>query len=84
MPAARLARGETDIALHQIQELLAVPGVVVIGPLPGDLDGQLPFSAALVSGTRHADAGRKPIGFLVTPQAKAAITAKGMQASEYK
>jgi molybdate transport system substrate-binding protein len=80
MPAARLARGEAEIALHQIQELLAVPGVVVIGPLPGELDGQFVFSAALVSGTRQADAGRTLIAFLVTPQAKAVMNRKGMQA----
>lgn len=80
MPAARVARGEAEIALHQIQELLAVPGVVVIGPLPGELDGQFVFSAALVSGTRQADAGRKLIAFLVTPQAKAVMNRKGMQA----
>ena len=79
MPAARVARGEAEIALHQIQELLAVPGVAVIGPLPGDLDGQFLFSAALVSGTRHAGAGTELIAFLTTPQAKAVVKSKGME-----
>ena len=81
MPAARVASGEAEIALHQIQELLAVPGVVVIGPLPGELDRQFVFSAALVSGTRQADAGRKLIAFLVTPQAREVMNRKGMQAA---
>ncbi len=81
MPAARVARGEAEIALHQIQELLAVGGVVLIGPLPGDLDGQFMFSAAVVSGTAHADAGRTLIAFLASPQARAVMNSKGMQAA---
>jgi molybdate transport system substrate-binding protein len=81
MPAARVARGEAEIALHQIQELLAVPGVVVVGPLPGDLDGQFMFSAALVSGTKHAEAGRQLIAVLVTAEAKTLMNSKGMHAA---
>jgi molybdate transport system substrate-binding protein len=80
MPGVRLARGEAELALHQIQEL-AVPGVVVIGPLPGGLDGQFMFAAALVSGTPQADAGRELIAFLLTAHAKAVINGKGMQAA---
>lgn len=83
MPGARLARGEAEIALHQIQELMAVPGVVVIGPLPGELDGHFHFSAAVVNGTRHADAVRQLIAFLDTPQAHAVINKLGMQAAAH-
>lgn len=79
MPAHRVARGEADIALHQIQELLAVPGVAVIGPLPGDLDGKFLFSGVLVSGTAHAGAGKELIAFLTTAQAKAVMRSKGME-----
>jgi molybdate transport system substrate-binding protein len=81
MPAVRLARGEADIALHQMQELSSVSGVVVIGPLPGDLDVEFRFSAALVNGSSHHQPGRALIAYLLTPQAKAAINAKGMRAS---
>ena len=79
MPAARVARGEAEIAASG-PELLTVPGVVVIAPLPGELDGQFVFAAALVSGTGRADAGRKLIAFLVTPRAREVIQRQGMPA----
>jgi molybdate transport system substrate-binding protein len=43
MPGHLVARGEAEVALHQVQELLAVPGVEVVGPLPGDLQGTFLF-----------------------------------------
>ena len=79
MPASRVARGEAEIALHQIQELLAVPGVAVIGPLPGDLDGKFLFSVVLVSSTAHVGAGKELIAYLTTAQAKAVMRDKGME-----
>lgn len=40
-----LARGEAEIALQQISELLPVPGVKVIGPLPEEVQLLTTFSA---------------------------------------
>jgi molybdate transport system substrate-binding protein len=79
MPANRVARGHAEIALHQIQELRAVPGVTVVGPLPGDLDGKFLFSAVLVSGTARQKAARELIAFLTTPDAKAVMRNRGME-----
>lgn len=78
MPANRVTRGQAEIALHQIQELLAVPGVVVVGPLPGDLDGTFLFTAVLVSGSAQVEAGNQLIAFLTTPEAKAVMRRRGM------
>jgi molybdate transport system substrate-binding protein len=81
MPASRLASGQADIALHQIQELLAVPGVVVIGPLPGELDGRFLFSAVVVRETVHQQAGKDLIAFLTAPAARETIRKRGMEPS---
>jgi molybdate transport system substrate-binding protein len=79
MPGVRVASGRAEIALHQIQELIAVPGLEVVGPFPEELDGTFMFSAALVTGTVQAEAGRAFIGFLRTPESRAAIKSKGME-----
>lgn len=79
MPANRVASGAAEIALHQIQELRAVPGVTVVGPFPGDLDGRFLFSAVVVSGTARQKAGQQLIDFLVAPGAKAVMRNKGME-----
>jgi molybdate transport system substrate-binding protein len=81
MPANRVARGEAEIALHQIQELRAVPGVVVVGPFPGSLDGKFLFSAILASGSARQKAAEQLITFLISPHAKAVIRNTGMEPS---
>ena len=81
MPAHRVARGDAEIALHQIQELRAVPGVAVVGPFPGALDGKFLFSAVLVSGTAREKAGTQLIAFLIAPHARAVMRNRGMEPS---
>lgn len=43
----RVLAGEADLAAQQVSELLAVPGLDVLGPLPPELGGATLFSAAL-------------------------------------
>jgi molybdate transport system substrate-binding protein len=74
-----VTRGEAEIALQQMAELLAVPGLDVVGPLPADLQSVTIFTAAIPSHAVHADAGRALIGLLTTPFAKSVIKAKGLE-----
>jgi molybdate transport system substrate-binding protein len=78
MPGRLVARGEAEVALHQMQELMAVPGVEIVGPLPGDLQGTFLFSAAVTVGARDVKAAKALVAFLRTSKAKAVIKAKGM------
>jgi molybdate transport system substrate-binding protein len=71
-------RGEADIGIQQMAELMAVPGIDVVGPLPADLQMVTPFVAAIPASASHAEAGRAAIEFLTTPEAKAVIKAKGL------
>ena len=79
MPGYKVAVGRADIALHQLQELLAVPGIDIVGPFPRDIQGVFMFSAGVQSGAEEADAARGLINFLRTPEATAIIKAKGME-----
>jgi molybdate transport system substrate-binding protein len=74
-----VANGEAEIAVHQIQELISVPGIEIVGPLPGDLQSTIVFSGAIMAGTKEAEIGKALINFLRTPDAAAAIKAKGME-----
>jgi molybdate transport system substrate-binding protein len=52
-----IARGEAEIGIQQISELLPVAGIEIVGPLPGDLQKVTVFSAGLcTSGTEPAGA----------------------------
>jgi len=72
-------RGEADIGMQQLAELMAVPGIDVVGPLPAELQSVTPFVAATPANAAHAAAGRAVIDFLTTPAAKAVMKAKGLE-----
>lgn len=75
---AVVAAGKAELALHQIQELMAVPGIEIVGPLPDALQETFVFSAALLAGAREPAAARALLAFLTTPEARAVVKAKGM------
>lgn len=78
MPGYMVATGKAEIALHQMQELMAVPGIEIVGPLPADLEETFVFTAAIMVRAENSDAAKKLIEFLRTPEAMAVIKAKGM------
>ena len=78
-PGEAVANGAAEIALHQLQELMAVPGIEIAGPFPGELQGSFAFSVALGSNAKETGAGKALIEFLRTPQAVDVIRAKGMK-----
>jgi molybdate transport system substrate-binding protein len=74
-----LLRKEVEIGIQQLPELMAVPGIDIIGPLPSDIQMKTVFSAGLSASASNADGGRALIAFLKTPAAAAAIRSKGME-----
>jgi len=73
-----LASGEIELGAAQIPELMAVPGVEVVGPLPADLQTITIFSVALATEAREADAAKAFIQFLSGPRAAPVYKAKGL------
>jgi molybdate transport system substrate-binding protein len=76
--ATLLISGEAELALQQKPELLHVPGVEIIGMLPGDLNLITAFAAGLMPGCKHAETGKALIASLRSPLATAAFRAKGL------
>jgi molybdate transport system substrate-binding protein len=72
-------RGEADIGIQQMAELMAVDGIDVVGPLPEGIAGATMFTAAVTANAIHPAAARAAITFLTTPAAKAVIKAKGLE-----
>ena len=52
------ARGEVEIAVQQVSELMAVPGVEIVGRLPPEIEGVTLFSAGVFRGAAQAASGR--------------------------
>ena len=74
-----VANGEAELGVAQIQELMSIAGIEIIGPLPGDLQDTIVFSAAIMASARDTEASRALVNFLRTPEAAAVIKAKGME-----
>jgi molybdate transport system substrate-binding protein len=77
--AALVASGEADIAVQPVSELLKVQGLDYVGPIPAELQLIQMFAAAVVAGSKEADAGGKLIAFLSSDRAAAAIRRSGME-----
>ncbi len=73
-----LVAGEIDLGAAQIPELMAVPGVDVIGPLPAELQTVTIFSVGLAAEAKEADAAKAFIQFLAGPRATPVYKAKGL------
>jgi len=71
-------RGEAEIGIQQMAELMAVPGIDVVGPLPDGVQSATQFTAFVPSAARELAAARALIDFLRKPTAKAVIKAKGL------
>jgi molybdate transport system substrate-binding protein len=74
-----VANGDAEIGVRIIQELMPVAGIEIVGPLPGDLQHTMVFSAAIMTGAKEVEAAKALINFLRTPEAVAVIKAKGME-----
>jgi molybdate transport system substrate-binding protein len=74
-----IARGDAEIGFQQVSELLPVPGIDYVGPLPPEVQQVTIFSAGIAVGARELDAGRALIKFLASPAASPAITKSGME-----
>jgi molybdate transport system substrate-binding protein len=74
-----VAKGEAEIGLQQIAEILGVPGLDLVGALPDELQHVTVFCAAVAATSRDAAAACRVVEHLASHQAAAIIRAKGME-----
>jgi molybdate transport system substrate-binding protein len=76
---AVIARGEAEIGFQQMSELLPIPGIDHVTPLPPEVQKVSVFSAGVASSTRDAEAAHAIIKFLASPEAAGAISKSGLE-----
>jgi molybdate transport system substrate-binding protein len=72
------ARGEVELAVQQMSELMVVPGVNVVGPLPATLQSPAMFSAGVFASTDMREAAMRLVEFLASADAAGALQAAGL------
>ena len=75
-----VAKGESELVLTLISEILPEPGVELAGPLPSEFQAYLGLAAASGTKTGNTPAAQALIKFLDGPAAAAMYKAKGMEA----
>jgi molybdate transport system substrate-binding protein len=79
LTAERLITGEADLAVQQISELMMVPGVEVVGPLPPEIQTVATFSAGLLSQSPHLDEAAALLRFLASPAIAPVLRRNGLE-----
>jgi len=76
--AEAVQKGQAEIVVHQISEILPVKGVTLVGPLPKELQKTTIYSAAIATKSENKDAARAFISYLVSPPIKAKFAQAGL------
>lgn len=74
-----VARGEAEIGFQQMSELLPIPGIDIIGPLPAGIQVITTFSGGVHVAAKEAEAARAWLAFLTSPQSAAVLRKHGME-----
>ena len=80
--ADAVASGRADLCVQQMSEILPVAGVVVVGPLPKDLQKVTVYSAGLSAKSTNPEVARAFLAFVARPQFKPKFAAAGLDYSE--
>jgi molybdate transport system substrate-binding protein len=75
-----VAGGQVELGVILVNELMAAPGVELLGPLPSELQSYTVFHAGVGAGSKNSTAAKALIKFLTTPSAGAVFKAKGQEA----
>jgi molybdate transport system substrate-binding protein len=78
--AETVARGEAEIGVTQISEILHEKGAELAGPLPPEIQNYTNFPAAVSAGAKQADAAKALLKYLASPDAVRVMKANGLDA----
>ncbi len=76
--AHAVARGECELGLQTISEMLTTKGVDHLGPIPAEMQEVQSFSAAVAASAKEPAAGLALIKYLSSPEAAPVIVKSGM------
>src|SRR3954468_17012259 len=78
LAGAVVARGDAEIAVQQISELLPVAGIEILGPLPAEFQQTIVYGATAFPQSPQRDASRAFVNFLRSETARDVLRKKGL------
>jgi molybdate transport system substrate-binding protein len=76
---APVAKGEVEMAVITLANIIGVPGVEIAGLLPRDMQHYTVYTAGVATASKNAEAAKALIALLMAPDATPAIEAAGME-----
>ena len=73
-----LVRGEADIGVQQPAELLPVPGITIIGPLPPELRQTIVYGATVFTGSTQREGNQAFVDFMRSHAARDVLHETGL------
>jgi molybdate transport system substrate-binding protein len=80
--AEKVASGEAEIAMQQMSEIVGVPGVVLAGPLPEEIQSFTTYGIGVSSSAASQEAARAFSRALAAPAISELVRSKGMEPAE--
>jgi molybdate transport system substrate-binding protein len=74
-----LVSGDAELGIHQISEIVPVKEVVLVGPLPADIQNYTTYAGAVSATARDAAAAKAFLDLLAGPSGAAVLKEKGME-----
>jgi molybdate transport system substrate-binding protein len=74
-----VAQGQVALGFQQFSELMNLPGIELIGPLPAAIQITTTFSGAVCATARNGDAVRQLLAFMASPEAAPIKQKNGME-----
>ena len=76
--ASVVAKGEYEVGLQQVAELLPVPGVTYVGKIPVDVQSVTRFAAGIPVNAQHPAQAKALLQYLASPEAQPLVQSTGL------
>ncbi|MGH8449802.1 substrate-binding domain-containing protein [Pseudomonas sp.] len=76
--AEQVAKGDYEVGLQQVAELLPVPGVTYVGKIPEDVQSVTRFAAGIPVNAEHPAQAKALLKYLASPEAQPVVQSTGL------
>ena len=80
--AEKVAKGEVEIAFHNVTEIMPVAGVTIAGLLPAELQKPTTYSGAVLKSARDPAAAQSLLDYLASPAGRKSFLDRGFTAPQ--
>ena len=76
--AEQVAKGDYEVGLQQVAELLPVKGVTFVGKIPENVQSVTRFAAGIPVNAEHPDEAKALLKFMASPEAQPVVQSTGL------